>query len=87
MALFGNSAATLHKLDGGAHLDLVRGSVLASTPQLTRHEVHLEGAALRSEAGTGTNTQITFRRRAGTLAWGVHELANAPMPAVSPAKL
>jgi hypothetical protein len=153
MALSGNSAATVHKLDGGAHIDLERGSVFVSTPQLTRYEVHLEGATLRSETGTGTNTQITLlgpksiqvaARRgdvdflykdefqvlregqtyridldtpgaspsvisgsggagtagtlhkatyyilagagAGALAWGVHELANAPAPAVSPAK-
>jgi hypothetical protein len=153
MALSGNSGATVHKLDGGAHIDLERGSVFVSTPQLARYEVHLEGAILRSESATPTNTQITLlgpksiqvaARRgdvdflykdefqvlregetyridldtpgaapsvisasggagtpgalhkatyyilagagAGALAWGVHELANAPTPAVSPAK-
>jgi hypothetical protein len=60
MALSGNSGCTVHKLDGGAHIDLERGSVFVSAPPPTRYEVHLEGAMLRSEAGASTNTQITL---------------------------
>jgi hypothetical protein len=60
MALSGNSGVTVHKLEGGAHIDLEHGSVFVSAPPPTRYEVHLEGAMLRSETGASTNTQITL---------------------------
>jgi len=58
--LAGSSSATLHGIDGGAHVDLTAGTVSFSSPENGIVEVHAEEAFLRPEKNQLTQAEVTI---------------------------
>jgi hypothetical protein len=81
VALTGSSDATLHGIDGGAHVDLTAGTVSFSSPGNGIVEIHAEEAFLRPERNQMTQAEVTIiapsvlqiRARRGDLAFRYRE--------------
>jgi len=58
--LAGSSGATLHGIDGGAHVDLTAGTVSFSSPENAIVEIHAEEALLRPERNQLTKAEVTI---------------------------
>jgi len=58
--LAGSSGATLHGIDGGAHVDLTAGTVSFSSPENASVEIHAEEAFLRPERNRLTQAEVTM---------------------------
>jgi hypothetical protein len=79
--LEGSSSATLHGIDGGAHVDLTAGTVSFSSPADGIVEIHAEEAFLRPEKNQLTQGEVTIlaptvlqiRARRGDLAFRYRE--------------
>ncbi len=58
--LAGSSGATLHGIDGGAHVDLTAGTVSFGSPENAIVEIHAEEAFLRPEKNRLTQAEVTI---------------------------
>jgi hypothetical protein len=81
VSLGASSSATLHGIDGGAHVDLGAGTVSFSSPENGIVEIHAEEAFLRPEKSQLTQAEVTIlapsvlqiRARRGDLAFRYRE--------------
>ena len=60
VSLAGSSSATLHGIEGGAHVDLNAGTVAFRSPENVIVEIHAEGAFLRPEKNQLTQAEVTI---------------------------
>jgi len=58
--LAGSSGATLHGIDGGAHVDLTAGTVSFGSPENAIVEIHADEAFLRPEKNRLTQAEVTI---------------------------
>src|SRR5208282_2876875 len=73
--------ATLHGIDGGAHVDLTAGTVSFGSPENAIVEIHAEEALLRPEKNRVTQAEVTIlgpsvlqvRAQRGDLAFSYRE--------------
>ncbi len=81
VSLAGSSSATLHGIEGGAHVDLNAGTVAFRSPENGMVEIHAEEAFLRPEKNQVTQAEVTIlnpkvlliRARRGDLAFHYQE--------------
>lgn len=81
VSLAGSSSATLHGIDGGAHVDLNAGTAAFRSPENGIVEIHAEGAFVRPEKNQVTQAEVTIlspkvlliRARQGDLAFRYRE--------------
>jgi len=79
--LAGSSSASLHGIDGGAHVDLTAGTVSFNSPENGIVEIHAEEAFVRPGKNQLTQTEVTMpapgilqiRARRGDLAFRYRE--------------
>jgi len=58
LTLSGNTTSTLHRINGGLHVDMTSGSLFFASPENAIVEVHAEGALLRPAKNQLTQAEV-----------------------------